>query len=465
MERTDTDMQAQINRRNFLKTAAVGAAAMSLPTASTALASSPQDVTTVEFWNPSGDALGGPLIKKIVAAFNNGVGKQDGIYIDSRFVSTSNNSIKYTTGMTSSNSPDLIMTYSYNTVLQWAANGFIQPMDAYLQQLGLKESDFYPVAWGMLHVNGRTWGLMQEFDADLLYWNTDIHKGPPPSSIDELDHLAAKYTKYDSSGKLVQAGIVPWAQGGFLGNSGASGYGDFAPIWGASFYDEDKGKWTINTPQNRRFLDWYLKYVKLYGGRAKADALISATPKTYGYADIFNYGKTAFSMEGEWFPLELTATTSKKLHWAVSSTLLSAPGVSTRKMSMIAGANLFLLPTRSKHVDAAITFAKHLSSVDSLVTWALPIGQFLPLKKAETDSRILKAQPWMKHFNEALDKQAFVTQPLSPQFPVFDEAMGTAVDEVTYMKKTPSQALDGVAQKVATAVSQFKVAHPNWSRE
>ncbi len=43
--------------------------------------------------------------------------------------------------------------------------------------------------------------------------------------------------------------------------------------------------------------------------------------------------------------------------------------------------------------------------------------------------------------------------------------MGQAVDEVTYMKKTPSQALDGVAQKVATAVSQFKATHPNWSRE
>lgn len=453
-------MQGMINRRGFLKTAAAGAAVASLP-AGTALASFPRATTTVEFWNPSGDALGGPLIKKLVAQFNNGIGKREGIYIDSRFVSTANNSIKYTTGMTSSNSPDLIMTYSYDTVLQWAANGFLQPMDAYLQQLGLKESDFYPVAWDMIHVNGRIWGLLQEFDADLLFWNTDIHKGPPPKSIDELDHLAAKYTKFDSSGRLVQAGIVPWAQGGFL----SGGYGDWGPIWGASFYDEEKGKWTINTPQNRRFLEWYLKYVKMFGGRAKADALISATPKTFGYADIFNYGKTAFSMEGEWFPLELTATTSKKLHWAVSSTLLSAPGVSTRKMSMIAGANLFLLPARAKNVNAAITFAKHMVSVDSLVTWALPIGQFLPLKKAETDPRILKAQPWMKYFNEALDKQAFVTQPLSPQFPVFHQAMGQAVDEVTYMKKTPSQALDGVAQKVATAVSQFKATHPNWSRE
>jgi maltose-binding protein MalE len=64
-----------------------------------------------------------------------------------------------------------------------------------------------------------------------------------------------------------------------------------------------------------------------------------------------------------------------------------------------------------------------------------------------------------------LEKDAYVTQPLSPQYPVFDQAMGIAVDEVTYGKKTPTQALDGVAQKVASAVSQFKSFHPTWPRE
>lgn len=86
-------MQGMINRRGFLKTAAAGAAVASLP-AGTALASFPRATTTVEFWNPSGDALGGPLIKKLVAQFNNGIGKREGIYIDSRFVSTANNSMQ-----------------------------------------------------------------------------------------------------------------------------------------------------------------------------------------------------------------------------------------------------------------------------------------------------------------------------------------------------------------------------------
>lgn len=456
-----TMTQTRFDRRTLLKATAAGAAALAVPGAGGTLAASPRAPVTVDFWNPGNDPIGGPIIKKLVNDYNATVGKRQGIFINNHFVSAANNSIKYTTAMTSSNSPDVIMTYGYGTIIQWAANGFLQPMDAYLTTFGLKKSDFWPVAWEMMHVNGKTWGLMQEFDADLLYWNKLIHKGAPPKSIDELDALAKKYTKFDKNGNLTQVGVVPWAQGGFT----SGGYGDWGPIWGASFYDDEQGKWTINTAQNRRFLDWYLKYVHLFGGRAKADALISSTPHTYGYADIFNYGKAAFSMEGEWFPPELHATAGDKLHWAVSSTLLSAPGVSTRKMSMIAGANLFLLPARAKNVQAAAAFIQYMVSPKALIAWAKPIGQFLPLKSAELDPGLNKVQPWLKYFNQALEKNAYVTQPLSPQYPVFDEAMGVAVDQVTYGKKTPSQALDGVAQKVATAVSQFKGTHPTWPRE
>jgi hypothetical protein len=59
----------------------------------------------------------------------------------------------------------------------------------------------------------------------------------------------------------------------------------------------------------------------------------------------------------------------------------------------------------------------------------------------------------------------FVTQPRSPVFPVFSTAMGLAVDEVTYLKKTPTQALAEVESKVSTAVQQFQQTHPGWPTE
>ena len=255
---------------------------------------------------------------------------------------------------------------------------------------------------------------------------------------------------------------MPWAQGGFS----SRGWGDWSTLWGGSFYDNAQGKWTINTPQNRRFLDWYLKYVHTLGGRAKADALISSTPHTYGYADIFNYGKAAFSMEGEWFPLELRALgLDKKLRYGISPTLSASASVTSRGISMIGGANVFMIPTRSRHPKEAAAFIAYMTSPQPLVTWALPIGQLLPTRAAASSETLLRALPFMKVFNQALAAGSYVTQPRSPQYPLFDQAMGVAVDEVTYLRKTPAQALAAVDQKVSTAVQEFKQNHPNWPSE
>ena len=67
---------------------------------------------------------------------------------------TGNNYVQYTTAMTSSGSPDVIITYVYNPVISWAANGFIQPLDQYAAEAGIKQEDFFPVAWQMIRLRG-----------------------------------------------------------------------------------------------------------------------------------------------------------------------------------------------------------------------------------------------------------------------------------------------------------------------
>lgn len=417
----------------------------------------------VLFWFPSGDAIGNPVTKKMVSGYNASSGKTDKITVTGDPVSDSNNSIKYTSGMTSTHSPDAVQTYGYNVLVDWAANGFIQPMDSYLDQLGLKESDYYPFCWQMQHVNGKTWGLMQEWDADLLCWNKDIHSGDAPTTTDEIDELSKQYTKFDSSGKLTQVGIIPWEQGGFT----TSGWGDWGPVFGAQFYDSDKGKWTITNPENTRFLDWYLKYVDLLGGRAKADAFVSAVPKSYGYADIFNHGKAAFSMEGEWFPKELAATTkgAVTLNYAISDKVVAAPDINSGKMSTVAGANLFLIPTKAKNPASAARFIKYMVQTPQLVSWSEPIGQGMPTKAAANSPALFKVLPYMKTWADAAAAGWFVAPPISPVYSVFDTAMGTAVDNVTRKKQTPTEALEAVATQVSQSLSRFKASNPKWPSE
>jgi len=439
------------NRRTFLKGAAVSAAVLAIPEASGTLASSSKSPVTINFWGPGGDPVGGPVILKLINQFNSTVGRSSGIVVKNHFVSTDNAYIKYTTGMTSSSSPDVLYTYSYDPVIPWIANGFIQPMDAYAQQLGLTEASFVPLAWQMIYRNGHIWGLPQEFDFDMLYTNRQIHTGSPPKTFAELDALAPKYNKFDSNGNLIQAGMIPWLYS----------FHDWAPLWGGSFYDQTKGKWTITAPQNRKFLDWLLKYVHIFGGRAKPDALVSSAPTTY--RDLFLYGKTAFAMEGEYIPREIVPLgLSKKLHYGVSNPP-TAPGVSPTEISN--GANIFLIPVKSTHPQEAAVFIKYMVSKSALLYYACGIGQNLPTKEAEFSKEFVQCQPWMGPWVRYIQQGRVINTPLSPVFPVFQDAMTTAVDNVTYMKKTAAQALSDVDNQVSQAVQRFREAHPNWSTE
>lgn len=453
---TDT----RLSRRTLVTTTAAGAAGFAAAHAFNINRTSAASPVTVEFWNPGNDPLGGPIIKKLVNEFNETAGKDANISVKNVPVPTPGNSYtKYTTAMTTSSSPDVVMTYSYDPFIPWVANGFVLPMDKYFQDLGLKEADFYPIAWQMVNFQGKIWGLLQEFDMVEFYWNSALHDGEAPKTIEELDALAPKYTKLEG-GKLVQAGLIPWSQGGH----GPGGYVSWGTIWGARFYDTDARTWTINRPENTKFLDWYIKYADMLGGREKADALISSVPATYG--DVFLYGKTAFAMQGEFIPLELPAIGQgelvKQIKMAHPPTV---PGVTQGATCMVDAANVFCIPVKAKHVEEAAFFAKYMVSQKSLVAWSLPIGQMLPTKAAANDPTLLKQLPWMKLYNETVESGKILAPPLSPQTVVFNQALALAIDEVTYKKKSPTDALADVEKKVADAVQQFKSKNPDWQGE
>jgi ABC-type glycerol-3-phosphate transport system substrate-binding protein len=408
---------------------------------------------TIDFWNPATDPTGKIIIAKIVDGFNATVGKANGLFARNHIVPSDDGYVKYTTAMTSSGSPDVVMTYDYSPVVNWGVNGFIQPLDGYAKAVGIKESDFFPIAWDMISFGGHIWGLLQEFDFNQLFWNKKIHTGAPPKTIAELDALAARYNQFDKSGNLVQVGMIPW-----------NGYGDNATdwnrLWGGQFYDHTQGKWTITKPENQRFLQWFLKYVDMFGGRGKADALVSSVPKTYG--DIFFWGRAAFGLEGEYVPLELKQM-GLALHYGVAHSPTS-PGV-PYGANRTGGGNLFLLPTKAPHPREAAIMIQYLGGKTALMDWNLGVSNIAPLKAAVFAPEYEHKMPWIKPWVDTLEFNQMEPPIQSPLVTQFNDLIVTVIDEVTYKKKTPAQALSDMATKIAISEQQFKTAHPTWPTE
>jgi ABC-type glycerol-3-phosphate transport system substrate-binding protein len=439
-----------VSRRTLLKQAAAGAALAASRQLSLARPAGAQEPVALEFWTPASSPATSGLIVDMVNTFNSTVGKDHNITVNARIKPVTNDDyVPYTTAMTSSGSPDVVMTFIYSPVVSWAVNGYIQPLDQYAEAAGIKEDEFFPIAWTMSNFGGHFWGLLQEFDFNQLWWNTDIHQGDAPKTFDELDQLAQQYTVFDDAGNLTQAGIVPW-------NAGT----DWNALWGGSFYDAEARKWTINTPENRKFLDWFLKWVDILGGRDKSDALDSSIPREYG--DIFLYGKIAFSLEGEYILSNLIKQ-GIELNYKIAHPP-TAPEV-PYGTAVTSGGNLFLLPTNAKHPAEAAVFIQYMGGLDAVLAWCIPSANIPPVKAAAADPKFTEPWPELKPWLESLDQGDMVPPNPSPQLPLFDQLMSTAIDEVTYKSKTPEQALETVAQKIADAVSQFQQVHPDWQGE
>jgi len=450
---------ARFNRRTLLKQAAVGAAA--LPAMGSSLepkrAAAAQAVE-LEFWTPADDPVGSKIITDLAEGFNGTVGQEKGIHVNTRIKPVSgDNYVQYTTAMTSSGSPDVVMTYTYEPVVAWAANGFIQSIDEYAAEVGIKEEDFFPITWDMINFSDHTWGLLQEFDFNQFWSNKAIHSGEAPQSIPELDDMAKEYTVFDADGNLTQVGFVPW-----LHWNGAIGGGtrEWGILFGGSWYDIENRKWTIDTPDNLPFVEWLVKYADMLGGRDKSDAFEASIPKTYG--DIFQTGVVAFAQEGEYIPPMLQAE-GISMEYGITHAP-TAEGVPAGT-ALTQGGNLFLLPTNAPHAKEAVEFIKYMGSGDAVLNWCIPNSNLPPTTAAAADPKFTDALPELKPWLDTLEANQMVPPTPSPQLPVFSQAFPQMIDEVTYKQKEPQQALTDLAAKIAEAVAQFQQAHPDWEGE
>lgn len=451
-------VSARFNRRRILQGVAGGLAVPALGTALTPARRAAAQAVELEFWTPADDPVGSKIITDLAEGFNSSVGQEKGIHVNTRIKpAPGDNYVQYTTAMTSTGSPDVVMTYAYYPVVSWAANGFIQPLDEYAAQAGVKEEDFFPIAWDMINFADHTWGLLQEFDFMQFWWNKSIHAGDPPKTIDELDAMAKEYTTFDADGNLTQAGFIPWI------HWNGSIYGlaqEWGILWGGSWYDLENRKWTIDTPENQPYLEWLLKYVDILGGRDKSDAFEAAIPKIYG--DIFQTGAVVFAQEGEYIPPMLAAE-GLTLDYGITQAP-TAEGVPAGT-ALTGGGNLFLLPTNAAHPAEAVAFIQYMGTGDAVLNWCIPNSNIPPTRGAASDPKFTEALPLLKPWLDTVNADLMVPPTPSPQQPIFIQEFHNMIDVVTYKQKPPAEALADLAAKVADGVTQFQAAHPDWEGE
>ena len=133
--------------------------------------------------------------------------------------------------------------------------------------------------------------------------------------------------------------------------------------------------------------------------------------------------------------------------------------------AMVAGGNLFLLPTNAAHPAEAVKFIQYMGTGKSVLNWCIPNSNIPPTMADAEDPSFKEGAPELKPYLDTLAMNHMAPPIQSPQLPLFDQNLPTMIDEVTYKQKTPAEALADLAAKIADGVQQFQQAHPDWEGE
>ncbi|MCL4545962.1 MAG: extracellular solute-binding protein [Chloroflexi bacterium] len=404
----------------------------------------------LEFWNPATDKLGKKIIAQLVAEFN----KQSNTFQTKDVViSSANHYTKYVTAMASGQPPDAIMTYDYFPMPTWASQGFIIPLDSYAAQQDIKESDYFPIAWEMIHFHGHLWGFLQEFDFNILAYNKDLFQAAgldptkPPKTIPEMDAYAQKLIKKKSDGSLAEIPFAPWVTGSPF---------TWAAIWGGGFYDVTKGEFTIVTDPNISLLEWYIKYSDLLGGPDKVTAF---TKLFTGNQTPFYANQMAMEAMGEYTPITIPEA-APHLNYAVAFPP-TAPGV-PYGTAHTGGGNVFVIPKGVKHEEQSVVFIKWMGGPEAVLQWNVEENNNPPVKSVALSPAFAKKVPLMVKWIDLLKLNLLTPPVISPIINYFSDQLTFATQQVIYHKATPKEALTQLNQKAQVQLKQFKTSHPNW---
>src|SRR5690349_13509573 len=332
---------------------------------------------------------------------------------------------------------DMVIMCDNSAVAGFAHDKVIMQLDPILDSIKADKSDIIPASLKWLTYQGGLYGLPFGQDTWALYYNTDmftaagLDPASPPKTPDELWADAS----------LAVAGFIP--------NDPDPNLDMTTNLFNCQWYDESAKKITVNSPECVAWFNWYKKWYDTYN-KNKAMTNLAAS-RTGGDAGLFNAGKVAMVIMGEWENgAAYIPANAPNLKYETAP----IPAVSPDKYgAAFINGNAFLIPTGSSNPEAAAKFGMYLMTDEPSKTMDIQNASVPQLTSLLTDST-LTAIPHEKTFLGVVNhKDAWVTPMISVYGQLHDQ-LASALSAVTTGGADPQKALDDVASQVQALLDQ-----------
>ncbi|MCC7113213.1 MAG: ABC transporter substrate-binding protein [Burkholderiales bacterium] len=321
---------------------------------------------------------------------------------------------------------------------QWAAQGWAEPLDAYLGADKAKVLPTYLKAYADANqVGGKLIALPYFADSQFMYYRKDLlekYKRPVPRTWDEMMETA----------KIVMEGEKnPQLQG--FSTAGAPIEGTvctyLVPLWGMGSDLTKDGKLNLDTPQARQPF-------QLYGRMKQAGVLprnIAEIPTDRIRIDM-QAGNLLFAMSWGyvWNRLENDADSKVKGKIGVAT----LPHDQGGKSATCIGGWQVAVSAYSKNKPEAVKFARYLSSPEVSKMQAILASHLPVFPSVYKDPEVLKANPW---FAEALPVvEGAKSRPVSAQYPMVSDIIRSNMNAYLAGTKTTDVALNDMKSRLKT---------------
>ena len=366
--------------RALCLTSLVGSSGLASAVHSVRSANEPVTLTVAGCWT---DAYQGPAFKKVVELYNR---VQSKVHING----TWNNSFsKVLTEQLGGAPPDVYFDCSTGEVGTWAKNGYIRPLQPYIEGTHWGPNTLTPSARAFVTYQGRIWAMPFLEDTFMLLYNRTLFKlagldpDRPPNTWEQLRADADRLTRVDAAGKITQMGILPTF-------GGSDFVGTWLPVYMAAFggrlIDASGKTLSTNCAACLAALQWERDLYDRWGP-SRIDRFQSQFQSIYsGNGNAFFSGKTAMLIEGEYY-VKQAQQYAPKLDYALAPIPYPA-GHPEIANSGMAGGNPGMIMAGSKHPDEAWQFLRWVETLAPTVAFANAIDN-VPQLRAAVDAPAL----------------------------------------------------------------------------
>ncbi len=345
------------------------------------------------------------------------------------------------------NAPDIATIDEGYGVPKMARVGGLTPLQEYYDRDGVKGSDFIGFTWETCIYKGVPYGIPGGAGAVVLILDKAIWKDagidtsalPDTPSWDQFVEWSQRLVKKDSNGKIVRIGANPdpW------------GFGQFAGILGATYYNADKTKLTLNSPETLAAVErWVALKPEGIAYEDVSNMLAGAPTSTYG---SLGAGMQGIIWDGYWCFMALDK------YWPTmdyAMTKLPTPSGSKDEWKLFTGWVWDpTIPKGSKHPNEAWSFMKygywdHGYMLADTLNWTSCLKSFDEFQKRTLNimGESNRMKPYLHHFAEAQYGAGYFV-PYTPIYNQVNDALSQAIDAAIRGQKN---AKDGLDELVAT---------------